>query len=114
MSVLHVLDQTNGIYRCVVHRPTPAGNNSAGVSWRDVIKAAGLNATTLAEGTLPGQITTAEKDQVIAGDVFEVALSIALRAGGSENAQIDAAALAAHQQAVAALAEKYAWFGKVR
>ena len=114
MSALHILDQDNGQFRCVAHQPVPAGSNTAGITWKNIILGAGLNFTTLVEGTLPGQITTAEKAQITAGDVVEAAFTIPLHSGGTSNAQIDAYALAEFANWRNAMQLKYAYFGKVR
>lgn len=72
MSRLHILQQTgNNVYNVVVHATTPAGNNSAGVLISDAIKNAGLAVTSMTVGNGPGQIATAEANQVSAGTVIE-------------------------------------------
>jgi hypothetical protein len=72
MSRIHVLQRTGlNTYDCVVHSPTPAGNNSAGFAWSAVLANAGLNVTRMATGTGVGQITSAEAAQVAAGTVIE-------------------------------------------
>jgi hypothetical protein len=114
MSALHILDQDNGQFRCVAHQPVPAGSNTAGVAWKNVILGAGLNVTSMTEGALPGQISTAEKAQIVAGDVVEAAFTIPLHSGGTSNAQIDAYALAEFANWRYAMQLKYAYFGKVR
>ena len=114
MSALHILDQDNGQFRCVAHQAVPEGSNTAGVTWKNVILGAGLNVTFMTEGTLPGQISTAEKAQVAAGDVVEAAFTIPLHSGGTSNAQIDAYTLAEFNNWANAMKLKYAYFGKVR
>ena len=114
MSALHILDQDNGQFRCVAHQPVPAGSNTAGVTWKNVILGAGLNVTSMTEGVLPGQILTAEKAQIVAGDIVEAAFTVPLHSGGSTNAQIDAYALQKFGDWRDAMQLKYAYFGKVR
>jgi len=114
MSALHILDQSNGQFRCVAHQAVPAGSNTAGVTWKNVLLGAGLNVTSMTEGMLPGQISTAEKAQIVAGDVVEAAFTIPLHSGGTDNAKIDAYALSEFNNWVANVADKYAYFGKVR
>ena len=114
MSALHILDQDNGQFRCVAHQPVPAGSNTAGVAWKNIILGAGLNVTSMIEGVFPGQISSAEKAQIVAGDVVEAAFMVPLHAGGTTNAQIDAVALAEFVNWRNAMQLKYAYFGKVR
>jgi len=114
MSALHILDQDNGQFRCVAHQAVPAGSNVAGVTWKTVILGAGLNVTSMTEGTLPGQISAAEKAQITEGDIVEAAFTVPLHAGGTTNAQIDAVALAEFAKWRDAMQLKYAYFGKVR
>ena len=109
MSKMHVLAADNkGVYNAVAHYPTPAGNNSCGISW----KAAGLSSgmigsTALTEGTGPGQISTAEKASIVAGDVIEVSLTIVSETLASATAEVDAA-IANHQRF---LAKSLKYFG---
>lgn len=114
MSALHILDQDNGQFRCVAHQAVPVGSNTAGVTWKNVILGAGLNVTSMTEGALPGQISTAEKAQIIAGDVVEAAFTIPLHSGGVANANIDAYAVAEFANWRNAMQRRYSYFGKVR
>lgn len=74
MAKIHVLESNvDGSFRVVLHTPVPAGNNSAGKSWKDSLLNSGRSGSTiLPEGPGPGQITTAEKADVEAGDVIEI------------------------------------------
>lgn len=72
-------------YQCVIHAPTPAGNNSAGQSWASCVVAAGLNTTILPVGSGPGQQTQAEHDAVIAGTILELVRTFSI-AGANANA----------------------------
>jgi len=114
MSELHILDQDNGQFRCVAHQPVPAGSNTAGVTWKNVILGAGLNVTSMTEGVLLGQILAVEKVQIVAGDIVEASFTVPLHAGGTTNAQIDTVALAEFAKWRDAMQTKYAYFGKVR
>lgn len=72
MSSIHVLSGgTANRYTVVVHASTPAGNNSAGVSWSDAIKNSGRNTTIMTVGNGAGQIAQNEANNVIAGTVIE-------------------------------------------
>jgi len=72
MARLHVLDRTRPeTYRIVVHEVTPAGNNSAGVTWVSAIVASGRNQSILTVGNGPGQIGQNEMNSILAGTVIE-------------------------------------------
>lgn len=72
MARLHILQSSgNNLYNVVVHAPTPAGSNAAGVLWSDAIKNSGLAVTSMTVGNGPGQISSAESNQVAAGTVIE-------------------------------------------
>lgn len=71
MSKIHVLTGAGGAYTVVVHAPVPTGTNTVGVTWKAALIGAGLNVTAMNEGNGAGQITTAEKATVEAGDVVE-------------------------------------------
>ena len=72
MARMHILQQTNpNRYDVVVHAPTPAGNNDAGVSFATAMVNAGLATTRMANGNGAGQITTAEMNQVQSGALIE-------------------------------------------
>lgn len=72
MLNIHVLaGNGSGMFTAVIHTPTPAGNNAAGVPWSTALVNSGMNKTIMTEGTGAGQITTAEKAQIAAGTVIE-------------------------------------------
>lgn len=72
MSNIHVLAGVQkNVYTVVVHLTVPNGNNAAGTSWATAIVNAGLNRTQLATGNGPGQIATAEANQILSGAVIE-------------------------------------------
>lgn len=119
MSTVHVLEQNNGEFRCVLHFAVPAGNNSAGLTWKAVGLASGRTGTTrLTEGTGPGQITTSEKAQVVSGDVVEFESMLRAESGGLTGAllgaTVDAMATAAIAAYQAEFARTFKWYGAVR
>jgi hypothetical protein len=69
--------QANGTnqYSVVVHSPTPAGNNSAGVAWSAVLVNSGSNVSQLPVGSGGGRIGNAENNAITAGTVFETQFS---------------------------------------
>lgn len=85
MGKAHVLAADNGKkYTVVIHTPTPTGNNSAGKSWKNAGLSAGiLGTTTLVEGSGVGQITTAERNSIIAGDLVEIVAQFNAESGGA-------------------------------
>jgi hypothetical protein len=97
MSAIHILDANgDGQFRVVIHTPVPTGNNSAGLAWKAVLLASGRSGSTvLTEGIGPGQISTAEKATIVAGDVMEIVESIPLEGGGATQASIVASATSA-------------------
>lgn len=73
MSSIHVLSGNgNNLYTAVMHIPTPAGNNGAGVPWAIALVNSGMAKTIMTPGTAAGQISTSEKAQIDAGTVIEV------------------------------------------
>lgn len=75
-------------YQCVVHTPTPVGNNSAGISWATCLVAAGLATTILPDGgATPAsyQQSTTEKNNVLNGSVIEIVRTFSI-AGANANA----------------------------
>ena len=72
MARLHILQSSgNNLYNVVVHAPTPAGNNSAGVSWAVALQNSGLALTTMTIGNGAGQISQSEANQIAAGTTVE-------------------------------------------
>lgn len=116
MASVHILSQSSdNEFQCVIHFPAPSGSNSAGLSWKSVLLASGLaGSTRLVEGTGPGQITAAEKAQVLAGDVIEFETVLRIESGGSTSLQIGvtidalvANALADHARKVMSQLRRY-------
>jgi len=72
MARLHVMTGNgSNTFTVVCHSPTPAGNNSAGVSWATAIKNAFNPVTNMSIGNGSGQISTNESNDVAAGNVIE-------------------------------------------
>jgi hypothetical protein len=76
MANWHALqgDDAGNQFQIAYHIPIPNVSNQAGptpVSYRNCIVQAGLNTTVLTEGAAPGQITTAEKQQIDSGAIYE-------------------------------------------
>lgn len=119
MSRLHVLEGTGtpNTFRIVLHETTPAGNNSAGISWATALVNSGRTQTVMSEGAGAGQITTAEKAAVLAGTtleaVFEFTVDPAWNAA-TRNAALDAEATKLLAETQAKLAAELKWFGAVR
>lgn len=77
MANIHILEQVGpGRFRVVYHIAIPAGNNSAGVSWRSAValsKVDPLRPSALPDGDgTGGTISAAEKAQVVSGAVYEL------------------------------------------
>ena len=73
MAAIHVLDSPQaGVYNLVCHFATPAGTNAHGVSWKDIVLAAYPNEEPTAYSD------EAERLDIIAGDIVEVASQIGL------------------------------------
>lgn len=79
MSKVHVLKANSfGDYQVVIHSPTPVDKNTAGVSWKDAARNAGLTGTSiLPTGTGPGQISTVELATITSGDTLEIVGTVA-------------------------------------
>lgn len=74
MSRVHVLNSDgNSGYNIVIHFPVSTDNNAVGRSIKSCALANGLTGFTgLAVGAAPGDITQAEYNQIIAGDIVEI------------------------------------------
>lgn len=114
MAALHVLEGDGIRFRVVAHAAVPAGNNTAGNSWKSCLIASGMNTTILPEGAGVGQITTAEKNQIIAGDVIEMVFSVdipTVGTNGNKLAIVQAAVAKMRADYLAALASKFSFYG---
>lgn len=74
MSKIHILESDNNFgYKVAIHFPTPAGNNSIGVSWKScAVQCGSIGTTALSVGTEPTNITQAEYDSIVSGDTVEI------------------------------------------
>lgn len=74
MSKIHILESDGNFgYKIAIHFSIPAGNNSVGMSWKECGLSNGQLGTTILEvGTTPSNITQAEYDSIIAGDIVEI------------------------------------------
>lgn len=118
MARIHVLEATGPHqYRVVVHDATPAGNNGAGVAWATALVNSGRASTVMPEGSGPGQITTAERNQVLAGTVLEAVFDFGFDPAltpAQRNAALDAEATKLIAETQAELAAKLRFFGATR
>ncbi len=72
MAKIHVLSVSiNNVYTVVVHAPTPAGNNGAGVSWATAVQNSGRATSILTVGNGAGQIGQNEMNQITSGSIIE-------------------------------------------
>jgi hypothetical protein len=72
MAKIHVLTGGGGnLFTVAVHATTPAGNNSAGVSWASAIQNSGRATSILTVGNGAGQIQTNEMNQITSGAIIE-------------------------------------------
>ncbi len=116
MPRMHILESSgNNIYSVVVHSPTPAGNNSAGVPIATAIQNSGNNVTRLVVGNGAGQITNTESNQVLAGTVIETEFQWQddpAWTNPQRTADLNTRASQAVEQSLAALAVKLKFFGQ--
>ncbi len=89
MAKIHIQSLSNKSFNAIVHFAMPAGNNSAGKSWKDCWLATGRNVTTMTEGSGVGQISTTEKASVEAGDTVELLFSFPVADGVPTAAALD-------------------------
>lgn len=117
MSSIHILSGNAGVFSAVVHTPTPAGNNSAGVPWTTALVNSGMARTSLTIGVGPGQITQAEADDIAAGRVIEARVQWGEIVGADVPtliADLDLRAQQAAQARIDQLATQLKFFGYVR
>ena len=93
MSKIHILESDGNFgYKIAIHFPTPTGNNTVGKSWKECRLANGqVGPTILKVGTNPSNITQAEYDSIIAGDIVEI-IETVLVGVTPTNAAVDALA----------------------
>ena len=106
---IHILESNNG-YKVVIRFATLAGNNEIGLSWKSVGLASGMiGSTTLEVGTDPSNITQAEHDSIIAGDIIEIVKTIVT--GEATNDAVEELADVAISEAQTGMASKLRYFG---
>jgi hypothetical protein len=77
-------------YQVIFHVPIPNVNNVVGVNYRTALVRSGLGGTTImAEGNAPGLITTAEKNSIVSGALYEYVSQINTNPGETD-AQLQA------------------------
>lgn len=117
MSRLHILEQVGvNLYNVVVHAPSPAGTNSAGVLWATAIQNAGLAVTQMTVGNGPGQITQAEANQIANGSVIEAPFQWGDDPNWNDmerTADLDVRAAQAVAEVAADLQRRLKYFGKL-
>lgn len=84
MADMHVLSG-DGLHRwtLVMHFPVPDIDNNVAVNYRTALVNSGLGGTSMTEGTEPGQITTAEKALIDAGEMYEHSIQFLAESGAS-------------------------------
>jgi hypothetical protein len=91
MKIFVLESDNDNSYKVAIHFPTPAGNNSAGMSWKACALGSKMIGTTILEvGTEPGNISQADHDIIIAGDTIEIIRSINPGLDPSNAAVVDA------------------------
>lgn len=85
MADMHILGgDGKRRWTVVMHFPVPDVNNVVGISYRTALVNSEIGSETImAEGVGPGQITTAEKVQIEAGELFEHLISFLAESGGT-------------------------------
>lgn len=99
MADMHVLSG-DGLYHwtLVMHFPVPNQVNDVNVNYRTALVSSGIGGTSMTEGTGPGQISSAEKAQIDAGELYEHTISFLAESGATTLPQLLAAARAAYAQ----------------
>lgn len=117
MARLHVMTGNgSNTYQVVCHSPTPAGSNSAGVSWATALKNAMNPVTVMSIGSGSGQISTAESNGVANGSIIEVSFQFdddPTWDMNTRNSQLNLIASDAVTRAQNDLSSRLKWFGAV-
>ena len=89
---IFILESDNAnSYKVAIHFTTPAGNNTAGMSWKAcALRSGSIGTTILNVGTEPGDISQAEHDSIISGDTIEIIRSINPGLDPSNTSVVDA------------------------
>lgn len=110
MADIHVLEgDRRGRVSVVMHIPVPPGTNSVDINWRDAIVGSGIGGTTQFadavddENPKGWEITVAEKDQIVAGELHEHRTSFPLESAGTTPVQHQVALRAFYVQEKAAV-----------
>lgn len=116
MSRLHIQAGDGGNrFNVICHAPTPVGNNAAGVSWATAIKNSSAPVTSMTIGNGPGQISTAESNDVANGAVIEVSFPLdddPTWDAAARTANINAVAIDAMIRTVVLMQARLKYFGK--
>lgn len=117
MAEIHVLTgDADGNVSVAMHFAVPNQNNSVGVNYRTALVNSQIGGSTaMVEGAGPGQITTAEKAQIEAGERYEYPIAFPVASGGLAPAKIRAALRSLYTArkiaVLAALQGRLRWFG---
>ena len=93
MADIHVL-AGDGLHRwtLALHFAVPDENNNVNVSYRTALVNSGIGSISqMAEGTDPGQITTAELTLLQAGELYEFNFPFLAESGATNNVELLAA-----------------------
>lgn len=77
-DTVHVTTSPSNTVQGVIHTAVPVGSNSAGVTWKAALMAAGESGSTSLADSF---ITTTENNQIVSGDLIEIPFSIVIGEG---------------------------------
>jgi hypothetical protein len=111
-----IKDSSIGSYNCVIHTPTPAGNNSAGIPWSTVLVQVGLNVSVIPVNAVPTgfQQLAAEQAAVVAGTTAEIVAALPLDSANATPAQVTVLVNGLVSNWIAQMSAQYKWFGYVQ
>ncbi len=119
MADIHV-QSGDGVskWTLVFHFAVPDVDNNVGINYRTVLVNSDLGgSTSMTEGAGAGEIATAEKAQIEAGELYEHTLSVPIESGATDNAEMLALAreLYARDEAriISVLQRKLKYYGYV-
>lgn len=109
MADMHVL-AGNGLYiwTLIMHFPVPNADNEIGVNYRTALINSGLGGTAMTEGAGPGQISTAEKAQIDAGEIYEHSIQFLAESGADTLPELLAAAREAYAREKSRVTARFA------
>ena len=92
MSDIHILSgDGKGRWNVIFHFAVADANNAVSVNYRTALVNSGFGGTTsMTEGVGAGQISTAEKAQVEAGELYEYGTSLLVETGGTAALELQA------------------------